>query len=172
MPPHVVARRSALALILSVLLLLTAPPASAMPHPDDWELPARGTQPVREFAAPPAPWAAGHRGVKLSATPGMPIRTPEAGTVSFSGKVVNREVLSIDHGGGYVSSFEPVDSSLEVGDRVSQGQVVARLARYDDGSFACDEPCFHWGVRHRGEYINPMLLVGPVEPSVLLPTGG
>ena len=89
--------------------------------------------------------------------------------VSFSGVVVDREVLSIDHGGGYVSSFEPVESELEVGDSVTEGQTVAELSTYDDGSHHCDSPCLHWGVRLFGEYINPLLLIGELEPSVLLP---
>lgn len=93
--------------------------------------------------------------------------------VSFSGVVVDREVLSIDHGAGYVSSFEPVESELEVGDAVAAGQPIATLDTYDDGSNHCsDQPCLHWGVRHHGEYINPLLLLGDLEPSVLLPLEG
>lgn len=124
---------------------------------------------VEEFAAPPAPWAAGHRGVDLAAPSGSEIRAPAHGVVSFSGLVVNREVLSINHGSGYVSSFEPVESELEPGDPVSTGETVARLGTYDDGTHHCAEPCLHWGVRLHGEYINPLLLTGEVEPSVLLP---
>ncbi|GAB3842104.1 hypothetical protein GCM10028800_01640 [Nesterenkonia populi] len=90
--------------------------------------------------------------------------------VSFSGAVVDRQVLSINHGSGYVSSFEPVESELEVGDPVSAGQAVASLGSYEHGSTHCtDRPCLHWGVRRHSEYINPRLLLGDLEPSVLLP---
>lgn len=138
----------------------------------DWELPTpTGTPEVlRPFSAPPAPWAAGHRGVDLgTGQSGASIRSPADGTVSFTGVVVDREVLSIDHGSGYVSSFEPVSSELEVGDAVGAGEVIAQLDSYEDGSGHCDQPCVHWGVRHHGEYINPLLMIGALEPSVLLP---
>ncbi|WP_258933668.1 M23 family metallopeptidase [Nesterenkonia pannonica] len=65
---------------------------------------------------------------------------PADGVVSFSGKVVNRQVLSINHGNGYISSFEPVDSDLTVGDRVSQGQPIGHLDTYDNATHHCDSP--------------------------------
>ena len=83
--------------------------------------------------------------------------------------MVNREVLSINHGAGLISSFEPVDSDLTVGDTVSQREPIAQPDTYDDGSTHCHSPCVHWGVRHHGEYINPLLMLGELEPSVLLP---
>ncbi len=146
----------------------------------DWKLPTpTGTPDVlRPFSAPPAPWAPGHRGIDLAVPTGQEIRSPADGVVSFSGVVVNREVLSIDHGAGYVSSFEPVESDLEVGNPVSTGDVVARLDTYDDGSHHCTaksataQPCLHWGVRLHGDYINPLLMLGDLEPSVLLPLEG
>lgn len=74
------------------------------------------------------------------------------GGISFPCVVVEREVLSLDHGGGYLSSVEPVESELEVGHTVSDGQTVAELITYDDG-----------------EYIDPLLMFGELQPSVLLP---
>lgn len=157
------------AVVFCVLILLGMPPATAGDSHPRWEPPVAGDV-VEEFAAPPAPWAAGHRGVDLAASAGAEIRAPADGVVSFSGVVVNREVLSIDHGGSYVSSFEPVESELTEGDAVSEGEVIAILGTYDDGATHCDgQPCLHWGVRLHGEYINPMLLIGDLEPSILLP---
>ena len=82
---------------------------------------------------------------------------------------MDREVLSINHGGGHISSFEPVESELEVRDPVTAGAPIAMLNTYSDGVHHCDQPCLHWGVRHHGEYINPLLMTGELEPSVLLP---
>ena len=167
-------RPGQLLVVLLLLILLGMPPASAAPGHPLWEPPVEG-EVVREFAAPEAPWAAGHRGIDLAVPTGNDIRSPADGVVSFTGVVVNREVLSINHGAGYVSSFEPVESDLEVGDQVSTGDVVASLGTYDDGSHHCTaenataQPCLHWGVRHHGEYINPLLMTGELEPSVLLP---
>ena len=89
--------------------------------------------------------------------------------VSFSGQVVDREVLSIDHGTGHISSFEPVTSDLAVSDPVTAGEPIAVLNTYSNSVHHCDSPCLHWGVRLHGEYINPLLLLGELEPSVLLP---
>lgn len=167
-------------LIVLLLGLFGVPPASpvmAAGEPGTWLRPVE-TEVVEEFAAPPAPWAPGHRGIDLTVPTGQEIRSPADGVVSFSGVVVNREVLSIDHGAGYVSSFEPVESDLEVGNPVSTGDVVARLDTYDDGSHHCTaksataQPCLHWGVRLHGDYINPLLMLGDLEPSVLLPLEG
>ncbi|WP_229659389.1 M23 family metallopeptidase [Nesterenkonia alkaliphila] len=161
--------RSALLALLMLLALLGMPPAAAE-HPQ-WQRPVPGGL-VQEYQAPPAPWAAGHRGVDLAVPAGGEVRSPADGVVSFSGAVVNREVLSINHGAGYVSSFEPVESELEVGEAVAQGEVVAALSTYDDSSNHCDQPCLHWGVRLHGNYINPLLMLGELEPSVLLPLAG
>lgn len=163
--------REVLLLIVVLLGLFGAPPATpvmAVSETGTWLRPVDAPV-VGEFSAPPAPWASGHRGIDLAAPAGGDIRSPADGVASFSGKVVDRQVLSIDHGGGYVSSFEPVESNLEVGDTVSQGQPLAQLGTYDDGSAHCAAPCLHWGVRLHGEYINPLLLTGELEPSVLLP---
>jgi murein DD-endopeptidase MepM/ murein hydrolase activator NlpD len=62
-----------------------------------------------------------------------------------------------------------VRSELEAGDSVTEGQVVAMLGTYDDSTHHCGSPCLHWGVHLRGEYINPLLLLGDLEPSILLP---
>lgn len=163
--------REVLLLLVLLLGLFGAPPATpvmAQADSETWVRPADG--PVSEdFAAPPAPWAAGHRGIDLAVQTEATIRAPAHGVVSFSSKVVNRGVLSIDHGAGYVSSFEPVDSQLEVNDTITAGEVVAALDTYDDGTHHCDRPCLHWGVRLHGEYINPLLMLGELQPSVLLP---
>lgn len=167
--PRIPLRRALLAVIVSAAALIgfpSAAPVNASGH--DWQRPVDG-EVVEHFSAPPAPWAAGHRGVDLASSISADIRSPTDGVVSFSGTVVDREVLSIDHGAGYISSFEAVDADLEVGDAVAAGEVVAELGTYDDGDNHCDQPCLHWGVRLHGEYINPLLLLGEVEPSVLLP---
>lgn len=143
--------------------------AAGLGGEETWLPPVAG-EVAEHFAAPPAPWASGHRGVDFAAAEAEPIRAPAAGVVSFSGMVVNRTVLSIDHGGGMVSSFEPVDSELEVGEAVAAGDVIATVGEYQTGHFHCHhQRCLHWGVRLHGDYINPLLMLGELEPSVLLP---
>lgn len=151
-----------------VLLLVLG---SALPSPGSaaqrwaWPLSPRPAV-VGEWAPPAQRWARGHRGVDLDAAPGATVRAPAAGTVSFVGFVVDRPVLTLDHGGGLRSSFEPVGSALVAGDRVRRGQVVGVL----EGRDHCDPgTCLHWGVRRDGDYVNPLQFVGALEPSVLLP---
>lgn len=140
--------------------------SSTEPAPLGWQLPVAAEE-LRPFARPPSPWGAGHRGVDLGPlSVGATIRAPTEGEISFAGVVVDRPVLSIRHGNGYLSSFEPVETTREVGDRVSRGDPVGRLTA---GVDHCEVPCLHWGVRLYGEYINPLLLTGDLEPSVLLP---
>ncbi|MGJ9374034.1 M23 family metallopeptidase [Nesterenkonia sp. CF4.4] len=133
-----------------------------------WQPPVAAEE-LRSFARPPSPWGSGHRGVDLGPLgDAASIRAPTDGEVSFVGIVVDRPVLSIRHGDGYLSSFEPVESPLKFGDRVTAGDPVGTVA---SGARHCATPCLHWGVRLYGEYINPLTLTGDVEPSVLLPLG-
>ncbi|NKX49076.1 M23 family metallopeptidase [Arthrobacter deserti] len=129
-----------------------------------WPLdPAPGV--LRPFQPPPQPWLGGHRGVDLAASPAAAVSAPAAGTVSFAGWVVDRPVVTIDHGNGLRSSFEPVASDLKQGDAVARGDPVGRLS----GTGHCPGPCLHWGVRRAEQYLNPLQFVTDQRPSVLLP---
>ncbi|MCY1250485.1 hypothetical protein D9M72_641320 [compost metagenome] len=77
-------------------------------------------------------------------------------------------MITIDHGNGLRSSFEPVESSLPAGAAVSRGDVIGTAVTGHCGSL----PCVHWGVRRGEEYINPLSLVTDLRPSILLPVGG
>ncbi|TQJ40379.1 peptidase M23-like protein [Arthrobacter sp. SLBN-112] len=176
--------------LLAVLLLLPASVASAgaaLPYSaasqgdgttaaaaagaaPSWQWPLAPRPPVlRGFDPPPKPWLSGHRGVDLgSGAAGAPVVSPAAGTVSFAGIVVDRPVITIDHGGGLRSSFEPVDSTLAVGEAVAPGQVVGTVL---PGHCPAAQ-CLHWGVRDGEEYVNPLQFVLDLRPSVLLPLPG
>ena len=148
-------------------------PASVAPAPAhaSWEWPLAPRPGVlRAFDPPDKPWMSGHRGVDLGAADdGVPVIAPEAGTVSFVGVVVDRPVITIDHGNGLRSSFEPVQSSLATGDAVAKGQAIGTLLAGHCGGV----PCVHWGVRRGGDYLNPLEFVLDLRPSILLPlTGG
>ncbi|KQR80720.1 peptidase M23 [Arthrobacter sp. Leaf337] len=142
--------------------------AAAAPGSWDWPLAPRPAV-LRAFDPPDKPWMSGHRGVDLqAAADGGPVTAPESGTVSFVGIVVDRPVITIDHGNGLRSSFEPVESSLATGAAVSKGDVVGTVVQGHCASL----PCIHWGVRRGEEYINPLSLVTDLRPSILLPVGG
>lgn len=120
---------------------------------------------VRPFLAPPTPYSSGHRGIDIGGGLGSEVRAPASGVVHFAGWVVDRPVLSIRHGDGLISSFEPVASVLVEGEPVVRGQVVGVLQ-----AGHCAMPCLHFGVRRHGEYVSPLLYLGGIERSVLLPT--
>jgi murein DD-endopeptidase MepM/ murein hydrolase activator NlpD len=124
---------------------------------------------ARPFDAPPQPWAAGHRGVDLSARPGQVVRAPQAGVVSFAGTVVDRGVVTVAHPDGLRSSLEPVDPSVRAGQRVLRGQAVGTVAAV--AGHCAPATCLHWGLRRGDAYLDPMRWVLDRGPVVLLPTG-
>lgn len=157
---------------LALALGLFTPPEPALMAPDPraaWEWPlGTGSPPVlRHFDRPPERWMPGHRGVDLGA-PDAAVLSPADGVVVFVGTVVDRPVLTIDHGNGLLSSFEPVTASIAKGETVRGGQEVGRIST----EAHCPSLCVHWGVRKDGEYVNPLLFVSDRRPSILLPLAG
>jgi murein DD-endopeptidase MepM/ murein hydrolase activator NlpD len=119
---------------------------------------------VRPYIAPATPYGAGHRGIDVASTGGG-VYSPAAGVVHFAGVVVDRPVLSIRHGGGLLSSFEPVTTELVAGDSVQRGDRVGTLQ-----AGHCSTPCLHFGVRLDGDYVSPLNYLGGIPHSVQLPT--
>lgn len=178
--PSLIARPSrlgALAIAAASLLMAASPAATAtelrwaegavaaQPGVHQWTWPADGTRVLmRPYIAPATPYGAGHRGIDVGANSEV-VYAPADGVVHFAGTVVDRPVLSIRHDGGLLSSFEPVATELHTGDTVEEGQVVGALQ-----SGHCSTPCLHFGVRLDGDYVSPLLYLGGIPHSVLLPT--
>ena len=121
---------------------------------------------LRAFDPPAKPWLGGHRGVDLQAShDGAPVTSPAPGTVSFVGVVVDRPVISVDHGNGLRSSFEAVRSDLDAGAAVAEGDVLGWI----QPGHCTPGPCVHWGVRRGETYLNPLAFVSDLRPSILLP---
>ncbi|HEY4225410.1 MAG TPA: M23 family metallopeptidase [Pseudolysinimonas sp.] len=141
-----------------------SPPVASL---GSWAWPVSGAHAIaRPYLAPAGPYAAGHRGVDIRSTDGAPVLAPAGGVVHFAGFVVDRPVLSIEHSGGLLSSYEPVTTTLVAGDRVSRGEAIGTLLPGH-----CASTCLHLGVRVDGEYVNPLLFLGGVGWSVLYPRG-
>ncbi|PPF84540.1 M23 family peptidase, partial [Subtercola sp. Z020] len=154
-----IAQRVAVSTVPLVVATTTALPRAS------WPLDAPHTV-VRPFEAPATPYAAGHRGIDLDATPGQPVYALAAGTVSFAGTVVDRPLVSVTHsvappGVSLLSSLEPVTPSVAQGDAVAAGQQIGVVAT----SSHCPLPrsCLHLGVRLNGAYVSPLLLLGAVR---------
>lgn len=161
----------------AVLLLLTlmtgaAPAAGATPtHTTPrWNWPIDAPRVIaRPFIAPATPYSAGHRGIDLWADAGAAVYAPADGIVHFAGVVVDRPVISVEHPGGLISSFEPVASSLVAGTLVHRGEAIGHILGAPQSGH-CGAPCLHFGVRLHGQYVSPLNYLGGIPRSVLLPT--
>ncbi|MEQ6898603.1 M23 family metallopeptidase [Microbacterium sp. KR10-403] len=130
-----------------------------------WSWPVAGARITRAYQAPAHEYGAGHRGIDLQPTGDDAVRAPRAGVVAFSGRIAGRGILTIDHGDGYVTTLEPIDSDLDAGTSVRRDQPVGTLSV---GGHAAPGT-LHFGVRLDGAYVNPLLLLGDVPRAVLLP---
>lgn len=175
-------RSGALALLALVALVVvglggagaaSSAPTATAPR-GGWAWPLEGSPRVVEiFDRPEHRWSPGHRGVDLAALPGAAVLAPTSGTVVFAGRVVDRDVLSIEAPDGTRATLEPVTAAVSVGDTVLLGAPVGTVA---GGSSHCaPASCLHWGVRvGRDTYLDPLLVLlsgGAPGPPVLLPTG-
>src|SRR5690606_29960384 len=137
-----------------VVVLVVVPLDSAAPSADAAPL---GPRPVfvgpvpdhptvaPAFDAPARSWLPCHHGIRLAAEPYSPVLSPADGTVSFAGAVAGRPVLSIDHGGGLRTTYEPVAADVRAGDVVTAGARIGRLLAGHPGCPAV--ACLHWGAR-------------------------
>jgi len=154
--------------VLLVTALLVVLPAAARPPSAaaGWQWPVDGARHVvTPFQAPAHDYGPGHRGIDLSAPMGVVIHAPADGVVAFRGTVVDRPLITIDHGAGLVTTFEPANSALNPGAVVVAGDEIGVVA--SGGHSPADQ--LHLGVRFDGVYINPMLMFGEVPRAILLP---
>ena len=144
-----------------------APPSAVTAPRSPWTWPLSPRPAVRRpFDAPAQRWLPGHRGVDLAGSVGQPVLSAGAGTVTFSGVVAGRGVVSVRHSGGLRTTYEPV------ADRAARGTVVTRGARigilaWTPGHCA-PAACLHWGAVEGDTYRDPLTLIDPGRP-VLLP---
>ena len=155
---RVLRRYLRVAVFVAVCLSVLAVPAPAvatpaLPTPAGW--PLRGSPVVQNGFAPPAlKWTSGHRGLDLVAKSGEAILAAASGTVVFAGSIAGKPVVSIDHG-SVRTTYEPVVSTVSVGERVALGQVIGVL-----GAGGHCRGCLHWGLREGRNYLDPLLLLG------------
>lgn len=165
--PHALLRRVVrvgAAPYLSIWLFLAAGPASPGEGAWSWPVsPPFGI--VRPYAAPAHAYGPGHRGIDIAVRGATSVRAPDDGVVAFAGRVVDRGVVTIDHGDGVVSTLEPVEASVAAGARVARGEIVGELGV---GGHT-ESGALHLGARLNGEYLNPLVLLGAMPRAVLLP---
>lgn len=140
---------------------------------EEFDLPVSPGAVVRGYSPPPKPWLPGHRGVDLATTPSAEVRAAGPGRVAFAGMVAGRPVVSIEHEGGFRTTYEPVRSAVTAGEVVDRGQLIGHVLGIHPG---CEAPaCVHWGARWRDDpdgYLDPLSLLGAnLRPIVLKPVG-
>jgi murein DD-endopeptidase MepM/ murein hydrolase activator NlpD len=124
---------------------------------------------VRAFDPPAGPYGPGHLGVDLRAVAGERVAAAGPGVVRFAGPVAGRGVVVIEHADGIRTEYEPLAPLVSVGQRVRGGDVIGVLRGRHHG---CAGPCVHWGARRGDTYMNPLDLLRPLGPVILLPDLG
>jgi murein DD-endopeptidase MepM/ murein hydrolase activator NlpD len=121
---------------------------------------------LRPYRAPLTEYAAGHRGIDVAVPTGTSVSSPDDGVVFFAGMVGGRPILSVEHGDGLVSSFEPLVAVVVAGQPVRRGDLLGTVA---PSAGHCPIDCLHLGTRVDGRYVSPMVLLGDVPRAILLP---
>ncbi|MFC9896095.1 M23 family metallopeptidase [Nocardia sp. NPDC127579] len=164
-------------MVLCALAATVAVPPSAEAAPTGefgWPLRPRPTV-ERRFDRPAHNWLPGHRGVDLAGSPGQDVLAAGDGIVAFAGEVAGKPVVSIDHRGGLRTTYEPVDTTVREGMRITRGTVLGTLRPGHEGCVAT--ACLHWGARRNGssrngpEYVDPLALlrISPLRLKPVVP---
>ena len=163
------------ALLLAFALIVVGAPAGADQLPPArpgaaHAVPLYGEL-VRIYDAPPDPFAAGHRGVDVSAPVGALVRASAVGVVSFAGNVAGNRTVTVDHGGGLLTSYSFLSGiSVSKGTAVEQGEPVGTIGSGHPGSSL--PPHVHLSARRDGVYFDPLeLYVGSSFSDLLSLTG-
>jgi murein DD-endopeptidase MepM/ murein hydrolase activator NlpD len=143
------------AVVIAALALVVPGPSRP-----GWAWPV-GTAPLppvvlTPFDPPAQPWLAGHRGVDLAATVGDPVLAAGPGMVVFAGRVAGRGVVTVAHGAGLRTTYEPVAATVAVGQVVRGGDVLGTV---EPGAHCGAEACVHWGALRNGRYVDPLALL-------------
>ena len=99
-------------------------------------------------------WGRMHQGVDFGVSTGTPVHASDGGTVTVAGWYYAYGLaVVIDHGGGYTSLYGHNSSLLvHVGDRVYQGQIIARSGSTGRST----GPHVHFEIRKNGTAQNPL----------------
>lgn len=119
---------------------------------------------ARPFDAPPCQWCAGHRGLSYLVVAGTPVRAAAAGTVTFSGVVVDIRYVVVRHADGLLATYGGLESTtLQQASTVAAGSTIGRSGRE-----------LYFGLRTGPDtYIDPEPLIGVlVVRPYLVPTDG
>ncbi|MGQ0669573.1 MAG: murein hydrolase activator EnvC family protein [Actinomycetota bacterium] len=148
-------RRLVLPLAMTTLVLVPANVRVASAW-GSWPWPVVGPV-VRAFDPPSTPFGAGHRGIDIAVPYGTSIAAPAPGVVSFAGPVGGQLFVSVDHGGGLVTSYSWLSIvAVRRGDAMIPGTILGLTGVGHPGLTITH---LHFGARQDGVYIDPMSLL-------------
>lgn len=102
------------------------------------------------FRPPDSPYGPGNRGIEYDTEPGDAVRAAAPGTVAFAGAVAGTLHVTVDHGGGLLSSYSYLERvSVRSGAVVARGAVIGLAGER-----------LHFGVRLDGGYTDPDAFIG------------
>ena len=105
---------------------------------------------IDPFRPPENPYGPGNRGIEYDTDPGDAVRAAASGTVDFAGAVAGSLHVTVDHGGGLLSSYSYLRRiSVRVGVNVARGAVIGIAGER-----------LHFGVRLDGGYTDPGTFIG------------
>jgi murein DD-endopeptidase MepM/ murein hydrolase activator NlpD len=148
--------------VLPLVIGATMASEPALPAAGSWTWPVVGPV-IRAFEPPETPFGSGHRGIDIAVPVGTVATAPDAGVVTFAGRVGGELFVTLDHGEGLTSTYSWLSLALVGrGDAVARGAPIALTGRGHPGSGV---PHLHFGVRLDGAYLDPLELLGPASVS-------
>ena len=138
---------------VTMALVATMPPAAAAAathHERPVFRPPVDAPVADPFRPPEDPYGPGNRGIEYDTEPGDVVRAAASGTVVFAGAVAGNLHVTVDHGGGLVSSYSYLQRlSVRVGAALDQGAVIGVAGER-----------LHFSVRLEGAYTDPAGFIG------------
>jgi hypothetical protein len=145
---------------LSLLSVAVAPADALGARP--WLSPPVDSVITRYFEPPAGDFGPGHRGIDYGVVPGVRVRAAAAGVVSFAGSVGGTKAVTLDHGGGLVTTYSRLGTvSVLSGMTVDQGRFIGTTSSAHPGEWAG----LHFGVKMNSLYVDPLTFLGPVDVS-------
>ena len=148
-------RTAAICLFSLSLLCTSAFPSSAVANESLWDWPAAGAL-LRTPALPNGHYGAGHRGLDIAAAAGREVLSPMTATVTWVGKIAGRQGVTVT-AGSFKHTLMNVAATVARGEDVLRGEPIGTSVISDH----CSKTCIHWGVRERGNYIDPRIGTKP-----------
>ncbi|MGH2699432.1 MAG: peptidoglycan DD-metalloendopeptidase family protein [Actinomycetota bacterium] len=139
------------ALVVAWLLLVPQPASAEQERP--WLVPPVDAPIQRGFDLPKGQYGPGNRGLEYAVVEGTSVRAAGDGTVAFAGPVAGILAVTLDHGGGLVTTHTGMRQVYVArGDEVDQGHWLGETTDR-----------FHFGVKLEDVYVDPQDYLGPID---------